>query len=429
MAAIEKMPEPEDKAGVRRFLGVANYFSRFVPGLADMDTPLRKLTHQDSDFNWTTDCMKAFCDMKSAISNAGLLRYFNPDKRSLLQCDASSTGLGAVLMQQGEPVAYASRALTGTERNLCQLQKEMLALVFATNRFRLYIYGIPVEIETDHKPLEVIFRRPLQSVLRRLQRMTMELQRFDVTAVYRRGSELYVADTLSRAYLSLSGQACNREFDKREQIGPSSAERNIDDVSILQEVFGISDQLLAEVIEHTQRDPVMWQLIEVIQVGWPHEKRHVAMNLRPYFDFRDELLTENGLVLRGNSCVLPLTLRQTLLQKLHSSHLGVGGTLRRARESICWPRMNSDIKSYVEHCETCAAVKVKAQQKELLHPQSAFETVGQSCSRLVLTRTTELPHYCGLLVKFLRGGSDGKHRCDSSGEMSQKTFRQAWDPR
>ena len=154
------MPRPEDKAAVRRFLGVANYLSRFVPKLADLAEPLRKIIRQEHDFNWTRSCENAFQDMKKAFSKSATLKYFDNKQPVKLQCDASSTGLGAVLLQCEQPVAYASRALTKTECNYCHIEKEMLALVFATNRFHQYIYGLPVELETDHKPLETIFRKP-----------------------------------------------------------------------------------------------------------------------------------------------------------------------------------------------------------------------------------------------------------------------------
>ena len=98
--------------------------------------------------------------MKKAFSKSATLKYFDNKQPVKLQCDASSTGLGAVLLQCEQPVVYASRAFTKTECNYCQIEKEMLALIFATNQFHQYIYGLPVELETDHKPLETIFRKP-----------------------------------------------------------------------------------------------------------------------------------------------------------------------------------------------------------------------------------------------------------------------------
>ena len=103
-----------------------------------------------------------------------------------VQCDASSQGLGAVIMQNGQPIAFARRALTRTEKNYCQMEKELLAVVFAMHRFDQYVYGLHVDIETDHQPLEILARKPLKDVPRRPQRMLFEFQRYDFTLHYKK---------------------------------------------------------------------------------------------------------------------------------------------------------------------------------------------------------------------------------------------------
>ena len=115
-----------------------------------------------------------------------------------LRCDASQSGLGAAMMQGGQSVAYASRALTP----YTQIEKELLAIMFASQRFVAYIYwGECLNVETDHKPLEIIVRKPLNTAPNRLQRMMIALQKFDLNVYYKRGETVFLADTLSRAYL------------------------------------------------------------------------------------------------------------------------------------------------------------------------------------------------------------------------------------
>ena len=206
IAAIQQMPQPEDVASVRRFLGMANYMSKFVLNLAEIGTPLRELVKSDT-WNWSRDCAKAWTDIQQAILCSGVLHYFDPKEVTTLPCDASSTGLGAVIMQQGQPVAFASRALTRTERNYCQLEKEMLALVFGVHRFHQYIYGLPVILETDPQPLQAIMKKPVHAAPRRLQRMMLDLQHYSVTVQYKRGVEMYLADTLSRAFMTSTSPA------------------------------------------------------------------------------------------------------------------------------------------------------------------------------------------------------------------------------
>ena len=131
-----------------------------------------------------------------------MLRYYSLQDEVILQCDASQAGLGATIMQNGQPVAYASRALTSAETRYAQIEKELLAIVFACDRFETYIYGRRgVHVETDHQPLEMITRKPLNSAPKRLQRMLLQLQKYSLIVHYKKGKQMYLADTLSRAYL------------------------------------------------------------------------------------------------------------------------------------------------------------------------------------------------------------------------------------
>ena len=124
-------------------------------------------------------------------------KFFDPKEEVEIQCDASDRGLGACLMQRGQPGAYASRSMTATEVNYAQIEKELLAILFAVERFEQCVYGRPVRIQTDHRPLESIFRKSLLSAPKRLQRMLLRLQKFDLQVSYKKGTEMYLADTLS----------------------------------------------------------------------------------------------------------------------------------------------------------------------------------------------------------------------------------------
>ena len=119
-----------------------------------------------------------------------------------LSVDASSKGLGAVLIQDDHPIAYASKSLTNTQQHYAQIEKEMLAVEFGCTRFHDYIYRVPnVTVESDHKPLETIFKKLLCQAPLRLQKMIMTIQN-SLNLVYRPGKELVLADTLSRVFLA-----------------------------------------------------------------------------------------------------------------------------------------------------------------------------------------------------------------------------------
>lgn len=169
---------------------------------------------------WTHEYEEPFSKLKEAISKTPVLRYFDSNEETTLQCDASSTGLGATLLQRGQPVTYASRALTPTEQHYAQIKKELLAVVFGMERFNQYTYGRKVFVESDHKPLEIIHKKPLISAPKRLQRMFLRLQKYDLEITYKPGKEMYVADALSRAHTKRqTKEQCTEEvFEVFEEI-------------------------------------------------------------------------------------------------------------------------------------------------------------------------------------------------------------------
>ena len=141
ISAVMNMPQPTDVASVRRFLGMVQYLAKFLPQLSDMTQPLRVLTQKDIDFSWGTAQERAFKAVKLAVTKTPVLRYYSLDEEVTVQCDASKDGLGAALLQNGQPVAYASRSLTDCESRYAQIEKECLAIVFACERFDFYWFG------------------------------------------------------------------------------------------------------------------------------------------------------------------------------------------------------------------------------------------------------------------------------------------------
>ena len=149
--AIKDMTPPQDVQGVQRFLGMCNYLSRFTPNLAEIVKPLTELTQHD----------KAFKTAKSLIANATTLKFFDVNKPCVLQVDASDTGLGGALLQDGQPVAFTSSTLSATEVNYAPIEKECLAIKVACTKFYQYLYGKQdVIVHSDHQPLERFSKNP-----------------------------------------------------------------------------------------------------------------------------------------------------------------------------------------------------------------------------------------------------------------------------
>ena len=139
---IQNMPPPASKEELQTILGMATYLGKFAPNLSDITAPLRDMTKKGNEFIWDAVMENAYTNMKQLLCKhpGQVLAYFDPDEEVVLQCDASQKGLGAALLQKGRPVSYASRCMTSAEQNCAQIEKELLAVVFACERFHQYTY-------------------------------------------------------------------------------------------------------------------------------------------------------------------------------------------------------------------------------------------------------------------------------------------------
>ena len=183
-AALE-MPWPEDVEGKQRLNRLVNYLSKFLPRLADHMEPICRLTRQDTEFNWTEEQENTFREVECLVTTAPVLSYYNDPKAELeIQCDVSKKGLRAALLQWGKPIVYTSRALTETEQWWTQIEKEMLTIVFSLKKFNQYTYRRHLKNQSDHKPLESIWKKSLVCVPKCLQGMMMRLQKYDYEVQY-----------------------------------------------------------------------------------------------------------------------------------------------------------------------------------------------------------------------------------------------------
>ena len=333
--AVVDMPRPTDKAGVQRLLGMVNYVSKFIPNMSDLTSPLRQLLHQDVEWHWEGQHETGFEKVKKALARSPVLGYYDAKKELTLQVDASSTGLGAALIQEGQPIAYASKALPPTQQNYAQIEKELLAVVFWCVKFGEYIVGRDVTIETDHKPLESIIKKPLYASPLRLQRMLVQLQRYpEINLVYKQGTSLHLADALSRAHLE-------EQLTNAEQL----------DINLVEHM--ISDMQLVRFAEETKQDEILPDLQRVILSGWPATRSQVPAKLQEFWNYRDELTVGHGLVLKGQKIFVPKPLREEMLERLHEGHLGINKTLMKARDVLFWPEMAAEITEKVKKCPVC----------------------------------------------------------------------------
>ncbi len=351
IAAIQAMKPPADQKELQTFLGLATYLSRFTPKLSELSAPLRELCRKDVIFSWEKGHQEAFNTLKSVLVSPPVLRYFDNAKPVTIQVDASLKGLGAALLQDNGPIEYASKSLSDAETRYSNIEREMLGVLFGLERFHYYAYGRPVTVETDHKPLEAIFKKHLDKAPPRISRMLLRIQKYDVTITYVPGKDISLADALSRI---------------NPRPGKEIKDLNIS-VHEIHAHLNVSPMRLQKVREETATDRTLQTLIRTITRGWPDKRSQCLPDLIDYWNYRDELSVEDGIVLKGTRIFVPQSLQQEALQQLHYAHQGAEKCKMRARGSIFWANMNHDIDNMVKSCTACQAHS-SANQKEPLIP-------------------------------------------------------------
>lgn len=199
--AVVEAKRPTTAGEVRSFLGLVNFCAKFIPNMASESEPLRKLTRKNETFKWEEQQEDAFNKLKDLMVNACKLGYFDQSLKTQVIADASPVGLGGVLVQgEGNDlriISYASRSLSKVERRYSQTEKEALGLVWACERFHMYLYGMHFELVTDHKPLQFIFATRSKPSAR-IERWVLRLQVFNYTVKHVSGTN-NIAGWLSRS--------------------------------------------------------------------------------------------------------------------------------------------------------------------------------------------------------------------------------------
>lgn len=331
--AVTKMPRPRNLTELRRFMGIVNFMAKFLPKIAVVMHPLHNLLKEDTTFQWSSHEQAAFEEVKTLLCNAPVLAFYDPCKNLTLENDACEYGLGSVLLQEGHPIAYASRSLMDTERRYAQIEKEMLAAVYGLEKFHQYTYAREVEVITDHKPLESIAKKALVKAPKRLQNLLLRAKNYNYTIVYKPGTQIPTADALSRA-----------------PVGKPHREEVVRSITM----YPIKDRLIHVIRSATVQDLARTALGKAIAQGWPENKKDVPSILLPYYSCRDEYTVADGIIMRGERVVIPESMRREMKKRVHAGHLGINSCTRLANDVMYWPGMTAEIRQYIETCGTCA---------------------------------------------------------------------------
>ena len=368
LEAIHNLKTPTNSKELLTILGMVTYLSRFTTKLAALTAPLRELTKKNVHFKWEKHHQAALDKIKEELCKAKVVSYYdpNPETPTILQTDASQVGLGAWIRQidsngNEKIVAMASRSLTQAESRYSNIERECLGVLFGLEKFEYYLLGRKVQVETDHSPLEQIFKKNIAEAPARLQRMLLRCLKFDIDVKYKKGKDIPMADALSRV--------CFKKIN--------SIEVQQQDIHFLQDITCPVDIEVIKAV--TAEDITMNRLKQTVYNGWPEYRKQCPQELWDYWNFRCDLVLEDGLILKGNRIVVPEGLRKKVLEAIHTGHQGETKCMLLARESVFWPGISTDIRKLVNDCELCqkhqkAQAKLPIMQPDL--PTRPWEKLG-----------------------------------------------------
>ena len=307
--AVKDYEPPKTKEELVSFLQMLAYLSRYISNFSSRCEPLRRLTRDKLKFEWTQEQQTAFVDLKDAITSAPVLVPFYPDRQTLVICDGSPTGLGAGLFQKTQhgyqPVHYVNRTLTDTESRYSQIEREALAVEFATSRLQMYLIGgKQFQIAADHKPLLPLFNNPQAKLPPRIERIILQMQNLDFSMIHIPGKE-NVTDYMSRHALQ-----ANKETGTEKYIR-----------AITQTDHAI---ILEKIAEETKHDEELQKVQRAIRTGrWDKQDQ----TLKPYIDLQAELYESEEVILRLDKIIPPVSLRTKIINIAHKQgHLGLSKT-------------------------------------------------------------------------------------------------------
>ena len=339
VGAVHETKAPTGVAELRSFLGLISFSSRFLPNFTTTAEPLRRLTRQDNEWQWGKEENEAFEALKKQLAKASMMAFYDKDAPTQVVTDASPVGLGAILMQEQQgvkrTVAFAIRSLSNVERRYSQMEKEALAVVWGCERFSLYLSGLEsFQLVTDCKALEAIYG-PKSKPSARVGRWVLRLLPFKYT-VRHVPSGQNIADCLSRLTMIPTSSHCSsttEEFVRMVAINATPRALTTREI----ERASAEDEELTE-----------------IRKCWRTGDWSTAPS--PYKLLRDEVTVVGRLVMRGMRIVVPLSLRERVLELAHEGHQGIVKTKDRLRSKVWWPSMNAMVERHCKKCLGCQAV-------------------------------------------------------------------------
>lgn len=341
--AINNFEKPQTVKDLRRFLGMVNFYRRFIPKAAQLMQPLHHMLKGSikgkAPVPWNEAAEQAFVNIKTSLSNATMLAHQVPGAPINITVDASDFAIGAVLQQfvnkQWQPLAFYTKAFSKAESKYSAYDRELLAMYIAVKRFKHFIEGRSFFILTDHKPLTFAFNQKLDKCSPRQFRHLDYIGQFTTDIRHIKGSDNQVADALSR--IEVVTQAPDHKEMEREQK---------------------CDEELKGILKSNSTK------LNLKQIYFPETNVHV------YCDTTNDIIRP----------YVPKPLRRAIFNSLHGlSHPGVRATQKLITSRFVWPSMNKDCREWARHCIPCQKSKISRHTtspiQNFVNPNSRFEHV------------------------------------------------------
>ncbi|XP_062545329.1 uncharacterized protein K02A2.6-like isoform X1 [Armigeres subalbatus] len=346
---IRAVQPPRNVTELKAFLGLLNFYGKFIPHLSSRLSSLYKLLKNNVRFAWTDVCQRTFDECKAYLLNGNLLEFYDPKKPLVVISDASSYGIGGVIAHEidgiEKPISFTSFSLNNAQQKYPILHLEALAVVSTVKKFHKFLYGHKFTIFTDHKPLIGIFGKEGRNSMyvTRLQRYVMELSIYDFDIVYRPSSKMGNADFCSR-------------FPLPEEVPKSLQREYIKNLNFSSEL-PIDYQHIAS---ETAEDKFLQQVAMYIEHGWPDKPKTEFKDVHTHYQ---DLEVVEGCILFQDRVIIPLTLQGPILKMLHKNQTGVPKMKQLARRCVYWFGLNKDIENFIKSCRTCNEMYIAQKPK------------------------------------------------------------------
>ena len=393
---VKNFQVPATQKGVRSFLGLINYYSKFIPNLAEIAAPLYDLTPKGKKFLWSSECQKAFEILKKSLCTAPILKHPDLSKKFYLQSDASDKAIGAILLQEHKeilcPIGYYSRKLNKSQLNYSTIEKEMFAIVQAIKKWESIVYGSKIEIFTDHKSLEYIRTSPMKN--RRVQYWSMYLTQFDYKIRHISGIKNFKADFLSRQ----ENVPKASEYDFLHRMNAVQSKEDRSEITA-EEVQIILDKEKQKKVDNKK---IVLNAPDIFLKDISNDEHFVQLQkddleLKPIRERIDESKYADFMIKNDNKLyhlskaskkdnvqymqlAIPKVLRKDIIKNIHEmGHFQTEKTYDNIRIKYWWPQCLKEVHKFIENCELCQRQKMKKAiqpLQELPLPVMPWELLG-----------------------------------------------------